>query len=208
MKTLIAFALFFICMSIICYAQDDNAGQKEIALSVRGGLNLANHTPMSYLTNGNSHKWMNAYNLGVTCDYKKSEKFHTRTGLLYSAKGFKDDYVPYTHLNYLEMPVLAVFQKPVANLVTFEVQAGLYFACGISGERKAEDLHGGYTYEPCFKDGNPSNVQYKRFDWGWNVGAGINVGRIYIGGAYEVSALFGKRHTNHCFMLNVGYRIW
>ena len=169
---------------------------------------IANHIPMSYLNNDDTQEWRRAYNFGVTYDYKNTECFLMRTGVMYSAKGFKDLHKTYTHLNYLEMPILAVFQKQIGNFVRLEAQAGFYFAYGIGGERRMEKpLGDGYDYESPFEDSRFGYDSYKRFDWGWNVGAGINVGRIYIGCAYEVSALFGKHHTNHCIMTNFGYRI-
>ena len=208
MKRLIAVVLFFLSLSLVCNAQDGNAEQKKITFAVRGGLNIANHIPMSYLTSGDRHEWRHAYNFGATCDYSHTENFLMRSGLLYSAKGFKDVYKRYTHLDYLEMPVLAIFQKPVGNLIKLEAQAGLYFACGIGGERRMEKTIGdGYDYELSFEDSHYGYESHKRFDWGWNVGAGVNVGRIYIGCTYEVSAFFGKHHTNHCIMANVGFRI-
>ena len=195
------FLLISCCAADICVAQEQDDNHKTLTWSVRGGLNIANHVPMSLLSDPN-YKWLCAFNLGVVCDIRKSETFAGRTGLYYSAKGFKNSMVPYTHLNYIEMPVLAVFQKSLGNNVRLEFQSGVYFAYGICGEAKVPTSKG-YYYEPCFKDNN--SVSFKRFDWGWNVGAGINIDHIYVGCAYEVSAFFGKGHTNHCLMIDLGY---
>ena len=204
MKKIITLVLFSLCFCMVCGAQENNAEQKAIAFGVRGGLNIANHVSMSFVTY-DEYEWIRGYNFGVTCDFRKSENFLGRTGLFYSAKGCKETYMPYTHLNYLEVPVLAVYQKPIGNLVSLELQAGVYFAYGVGGECKEDNMHGGYDYTPSFKDSDYKKAQYKRFDWGWNVGAGVNIGHVYLGGAYEVSAFFGKRHTNHCFMIDLGY---
>ncbi|MBR4325552.1 MAG: PorT family protein [Bacteroidales bacterium] len=202
MNRIIVF-LFLIscCATNICVAQEQVGTQKTLTWSVRGGLNIANHVPMSLLSDPN-YKWLCAFNIGVTCDISKSETFAGRTGLYYFAKGYKNSIVPYTHLNYMEMPILAVFQKPIGNNVKLELQTGVYFAYGICGEAKVPTSKG-YCYEPSFKDNN--SMTFKRFDWGWNVGAGVNIGHVYLGGAYEVSAFFGKKHTNHCWMIDLGY---
>lgn len=91
---------------------------------------------------------------------------------------------------------------PLGNNVKLELQTGVYYAYGICGEAKVPTLKD-YCYEPSFKDNN--SMSFKRFDWGWNVGAGVNIGHIYIGCVYDVSAFFGKGQTNHCLMIDLGY---
>lgn len=206
MKHLLALLILITsCITTTCIAQEDEGRCKPVSFGVRGGLNVTNNVPMSLLSDQNN-KWLCAFNLGVSCDIRKSETFAGRTGLYYSAKGYKNTGTPYTHLNYMEMPMLAVFSKQLGKNVSLETQAGVYIAYGICGETKTPTSIG-YRYVSSFHGDNSLVETYKRFDWGWNVGAGINVNRVYIGCAYEVSALFGKHNTNHCIMANVGYRI-
>jgi len=160
--------------------------------------------------------WKSSVNFGVVVDLRKSQKFVFRPGIYYSCKGFKidDEVFPKTNLNYLEMPLLAVFQQPIKDKIILEIQVGPYFAYGIGGKYEYEEnivknnkgeFVGVYTKYKSFKDEDVIQP-YKRFDCGINAGLGINYNHFYLGASYEIGSYQVQyRATNHCFSLNVGY---
>lgn len=204
------------CASNICNAQTDTTKRKVFSYSIRAGLNISNrlgiddyHVP--------EYSWKRSFNIGVTCDFRKSKKFLGRTGIYYTEKGFHfDARCPRTQLNYLEMPLLAVFQLPIGSLVKLEMQTGLFFAYGIGGYEKMWDDYaipnadGGYDWDanffyiPSFTDSDLGKAYYKRFDAGINFGLGINVWRCYVGCSYDFSLMYDKK-ANHCGMIDLGY---
>jgi len=122
--------------------------------------------------------------------------------------------MPVTNLNYLEMPLLAVFQISFGEKTRLEFQIGPYVAYGICGKYKLEvgtnmvkDKNGNYSAEseyekfPSFKE----SALFKRFDCGGNLGLGVNYDHFYIGAAYELGAITFMSSTNHCFSVNLGY---
>ena len=201
----------------ICNAQTDTTKRKVFSYSVRAGLNISNrlsvddyHTP--------EYSWKHSFNVGVTFDFRKSKKFLGRTGIYYTEKGFnfKDPW-PYVQLNYLEMPLQAVFQQPIGRLVKLEMQTGLFFAYGVSGYAKMWDCYRipnddgswgdwkeKWFYYPNFKATKWGKAEYKRFDAGINFGLGVNVWRCYVGCSYDLSLTYDDG-GNHCGMIEVGY---
>lgn len=188
-------------------------------IGVRMGYNMTNVLKLVDLEGDEDEKldWKSAANFGVTVDLRKSERFVFRPGLYFSMKGYKDNdysYLPIANLNYLEMPLLAVFQFPVTDKLKIELQTGLYFAYGVCGKYKLEvdtevlkDENGNYytktEYEklPSFEE----TMLFKRFDWGGNLGLGIGYDHYYIGAAYELGAVVFMHSSNHCFSVNLGY---
>ena len=198
--------LFLTCALNICNAQQDTTKRKVFSYSIRAGLNISNrlgiddyHVP--------EYSWKRSFNIGVTCDFRKSKKFLGRTGIYYTEKGFDfEELYPRTQLNYLEMPLLAVFQLPIGSLVKLEMQTGLFFAYGIGGYEKIRDFDKipfVYYHIPSFQDKEWGD-NYKRFDAGINFGLGINVWRCYVGCSYDLSLIFDKQ-ANHCGMIDLGY---
>ncbi|MCR4559491.1 MAG: hypothetical protein K5685_05380 [Bacteroidales bacterium] len=62
---------------------------------------------------------------------------------VHSMKGYKTEGWELKHLklnfNYLEMPLLAVFQIPLNDKINIEFQTDLYFAYGIGGKVNLRD---------------------------------------------------------------------
>lgn len=198
--------LFLTCALNICNAQQDTTKRKVFSYSIRAGLNISNrlgiddyHVP--------EYSWKRSFNIGVTCDFRKSKKFLGRTGIYYTEKGFDfEELYPRTQLNYLEMPLLAVFQLPIGSLVKLEMQTGLFFAYGVGGYEKRRDhfkIPFVYYHIPSFQDKEWGD-NYKRFDAGINFGLSINVWRCYVGCSYDFSLIFDKQ-ANHCGMIDLGY---
>ena len=210
--------LFLTCAANICNAQQDTTKRKVFSYSVRAGFNASNRLGTDEFASRDYH-WHHSFNVGVTCDFRKSRKFLGRTGIYYTEKGFDELSTLYTHLNYLEMPLLAVFQLPVGKVVKFEMQVGMFFAYGVGGKRNMHvsdpiyiEEYGVYNYEhfkyveiPNFKSSNWGKAEYKRFDSGLNFGLGINVWRCYIGSSYDLSLGHEHRNSNHCLMIDLGY---
>ena len=199
--------LFLTCALNICNAQQDTTKRKVFSYSIRAGLNISNRLGIDDY-NVPEYSWKRSFNIGVTCDFRKSKKFLGRTGIYYTEKGFNfEELYPRTQLNYLEMPLLAVFQLPIGSLVKLEMQTGLFFAYGIGGYEKIRDFDKipfVYYHIPSFKDSNFGKAYYKRFDAGINFGLGINVWRCYVGCSYDFSLIFDKQ-ANHCGMIDLGY---
>ena len=199
--------LFLTCAANICNAQTDTTKRKVFSYCIRAGLNISNrlgiddyHVP--------EYSWKRSFNIGVTCDFRKSKKFLGRTGIYYTEKGFNfEELYPRTQFNYLEMPLLAVFQLPIGSLVKLEMQTGLFIAYGVGGYEKMMDHYKipfVYYHKPSFKDSDFGKAHYKRFDAGINFGLGINVWRCYIGCSYDLSLKYDK-NANHCGMIDLGY---
>ena len=104
---------------------------------------------------------------------------------------------------------------------------GIYAAYGICGKTKEyfhenkyyysstnteiphdEDIHRSDVYEKTetIESDYITFDHYKRFDWGANIGFGINIYELYFGVAYELGAVeLRKSSTNHCISVNLGY---
>lgn len=204
--------------SNICNAQQDTTKRKVFSFSVRAGFNASNRLGADEFASRDYH-WHHSFNVGATCDFRKSKKFLGRTGIYYTEKGFNELSTLYTNLNYLEMPMLAVFQLPVGKVVKFEMQVGLFFAYGVGGKRNMHvsdpvyiEEYDVYDYDhfkyveiPNFKDSDWDKAEYKRFDTGINLGFGINFSRFCIGASYDLSIGHEHRNSNHCLMIDLGY---
>ena len=147
-------------------------------------------------------KMKTGINVGVTTDISLTDKWLVRPGILLTMKGFqmecgKDDFYN-KDFNFLEMPVLAVYQIGVSDNCSVELQCGPYFSYGLFGKSDSPF----YYYKV-----NTFSV-YKSFDWGANFGVGLNVFRFYIGASYDFGFVSVIHHAlHHCIMANVGFRI-
>ena len=219
MKHLLILIIMFVsCVANICTAQTDTVKQKIFSHSIRGGFNASTRWCNDKLV-CRDIRWRHSFNVGITFDIRKSKKFLGRTGIYYTEKGFNDKYGGFTQLNYLEMPVLAVFQFPVGKIVKFETQAGMFFAYGVGGRERMTISDPIYDWDedcviydnfkhieiPTFKTSEWCSSTYKRFDVGLNVGFGVNVSRFYIGCSYDVTLGHQYRTSNHCGMIDLGY---
>ncbi|MEE3447405.1 MAG: porin family protein [Bacteroidales bacterium] len=184
-------------------------------IGVRAGYNLTRVAKLADLDDYEYGRagfdWKSAANFGVTIDLRKSERFVFRPGIYFSMKGFKDNgsMMPVTNLNYLEMPLLAVFQISLGEKTRLEFQIGPYVAYGVCGKykfesgvvKKNDSFESVYTKFPSFKDGD-----FKRFDLGGNAGLGINYEHYYLGASYELGTTFIMTDApNHCISVNLGY---
>jgi len=215
MKKLIAIAL---CVGIFTSA-------KSQRIYVQGGVNLAN---ISTSTSGSTQKnnMLTTFNAGILVRSNKAEQVALETGLLLDGRGSKSEsgsganyYKATFNPLYLELPVNVVLRLPLSNATSnIFINAGPYIAMGIAGKSKVVGQLGGVSIN------SSKNIQFtstdptaddqaysklKRFDYGANIGAGIDLGKILIKANYGLGlAKINSTQTNNSTNDKDKYRTW
>ena len=146
---------------LICFGMLAANAQR---IGLKGGLNFAKESEDS--------KSLLGLQLGVVGDYFFTENIFANTGLLYSMKGAKyknGNTTTKFPIHYLEIPINVGYKADLGNDLAFFAQAGPYLGFGIA----ADD----------FKFGSGPG-ELKRFDIGFNVGAGIEYNKFQFGATY------------------------
>jgi len=143
---------------------------------IKGGLSVSTLYP----ENANNQSSRLGFNAGLYGQILSSEAFAVQLELLYSTKGSTaqsvgaiDQQVTY-HLNYLDLPVLAVFK--LADFA--EIQLGGY---------ASYLLNANISYKGDFATGSsPINKDnLKSFDYGIAGGIGAHFGKVKVGARYN-----------------------
>lgn len=197
MKKLIFLFVVVLISTTTTFARQADSIFLNLKFGIRAGYN---HTTLEGpVAHG---KWKSGGNLGVIADLPLKGNWVARTGIYYTMKGYyqrvQDETYAYNDFNYIELPFLMVYQQPLGKKVKLELQSGLYFSYGISGKIDRVALWGPIPDETFY--------WYKRRDWGANVGFGIDIWHIYLGGAYDYGFSSIIQHAqHHCIMANIGY---
>jgi len=188
MKKLLAMA--------VCAAMFTSARSQ---IYVQGGVNLANITKTN---SGGTEKnnLLTTFNAGILGRFNLSTTFDVETGLLFDGRGSKattyftnstnDNYVKAT-INplYLEVPLNLIVRFPLEKNTNIFFNAGPYAAMGIAGKSKTEGKTAGVAFNSSQNiswtstDPNSQNGSYdklKRYDFGLNVGGGLDLGKILL----------------------------
>jgi len=176
MKTKIVFAIFsFMLLGLIVCEQANAQAASTKRAGIKGGLNVSN----LYIDDVTDENARPGINIGLFGELVSTEGFGLQTELLYSTKGSKIVYdtpanqeIQY-NLNYLELPVLAVFKLGAVDL-----HAGAY---------------GGYllganiSYDGELADGTDEidKDNLKSWDYGLVGGVGVNFGAMQVGARYN-----------------------
>jgi len=145
------------------------------------GFNLSTMTLKPSGTNFETET-MTGIHIGRISEIPIKGNFALRSGLLFSSKGsiYKIDTTEVTISPiYIEIPVNAAYSIG-SDMVKIYLFAGPYFACGIGGNKEK----GGELKKINF--GSGENDDLKRFDIGFNFGAGVNIKRFLISAQYEL----------------------
>lgn len=209
MKKILTLALTLFCMTTVA--------QNRPTFIIQGGYQGAN------LTNLKEAKMVHGFRAGVAIDYafvtSDTYQLSLQTGINYSMKGTwaKTDEpkaVKATfRLHYLDLPILLNSRFKVSETFNAFVNVGPYLAYGLSGKMTAEADGEKETAEPnLFRKYKGEKSAFYPFDFGAQVGAGIEVNRIMfgIGTQYGLTKL-GREDKednakNISFYLSVGYR--
>jgi hypothetical protein len=177
---------------------------------VQGGLSIANITNTK---SGQTEKnnFLPTFNIGLMSRFGISNTFDLESGVLFTGKGSKaetyftsatdDNYVK-TKFNplYIEIPLNAVVKIPldVKSKSNIFLNAGPYIAIGIAGKSKVDQKVFGLTSSSStnikFSNDDPftskqDDAAYdklKRFDYGVNLGGGIDFGRFMLKANYGI----------------------
>jgi hypothetical protein len=165
--------------SLNCFAQevDDDLAPK---VGVKGGINLSN----LYVDEVADEHLKVGYNLGLFAKLPLSQFFAIQPELLYTTKGAKLTYNNFLqgsgeyrfNLNYLELPVLAVFNIGK----NFNIHAGPYIGFLTSSNIKDVDDDGSVNG---VKDLNVDD--FNRFDYGLAGGIAVDLSGFTIGARYN-----------------------
>lgn len=211
MKKLIAIAIF-LSFSTMGFSQ----------MYVQGGVNLANITKNSS-GNTSDKNMLTTFNVGVLGRFAITPMMSFETGLILDGRGSKSDtyFTSATDDNYvkakfnplyLEVPANLVVKMPFGNMnnQNFFIYAGPYVAMGIGGKSKVDTKFLGVTSSSSstikFNDDDPSTStqedasynKLKRFDFGVNLGAGINLGRVMLKANYGLGLTkINSKQTNN-----------
>lgn len=191
-------------ISGVCYSAQS---QK---IYVQGGVNLANITKTD---EGHTEKnnMLTTFNAGLMVRFKATSMFGIETGLLLTGRGSKADtyfgavidpdvvYRVKSTFNplYLEVPFNLIVNIPGGTGPSFFVNAGPYIAMGVGGKSKVTtygSFVGTVEWERkidftnddplVFEEEEATYNRLKKFDYGFNLGGGINFKKLIIKANY------------------------
>lgn len=203
MKKLFAIAL---CVGMFTTAKSQ--------IYVQGGVNLANITTS---TSGatQKNKMLTSFNVGVLGRSNSTGLIALETGLLLDGRGSKTEggsgaasYKATFNPLYLELPVNLIIRIPLlsSNSNIF-INGGPYVAMGIAGKSKVDGQLGGAAIHSSrdikFTSTDPTAddqaySKLKRFDYGVNIGAGVDLGKVLLKANYGLGlAKINSTQTNN-----------
>jgi hypothetical protein len=149
----------------------------QMRAGIKGGLNVSN----LYIDEVDDENARYGFNVGVYGQLFSSDVFAIQPELLFSTKGTKAEYggnffdqTIKFNLNYLDLPVLAVFKLGESA----EIHVGPYVSYLLNANISHDgDLGSGV--DELDKD------NFKSFDYGLSGGFGLNFGNVQVGARYN-----------------------
>lgn len=188
-----------------------NGLAQDFTFGARVGMNVANILGDNILNYGiisAESQTKLGLKLGVVGCFPLVDDIYLEPGIYYSPKGTKnewtdaanDNHKMVCNLNYVEIPVNGVYKYEINNNLTVRGHFGPYFGFGISGKTKYEV--NGKTI-PDSKQKNFSsksgNLNRNTFDFGLNIGAGIEFSVCYLGVQYGLGITNISKYDNEKF---------
>lgn len=163
---------------------------------LQGGVNLANVSTSASGETQSNHM-LTTFNAGILGRINIAEPLAFETGLLLDGRGAKSKntssgdnyYTAKFNPLYLEVPANLVLRLPIQNTSNIFINAGPYIAMGIAGKSKVDGKLAGVEFHSSenikFTSTDPTEddqaySKLKRFDYGLNLGAGIDVGKLLL----------------------------
>ncbi|MDP3463019.1 MAG: porin family protein [Bacteroidales bacterium] len=205
MKKIIA---LIACLIAFTYATETYAQ----IFGVKAGLNmstmLAKDDDDTY---SDDLKSLLGFHIGATAELPFGDMFAFEPGLLISTKGYKvdsDSYEGTLSLMYVEVPLNAKAYLEVGGIKLYGT-AGPYLGFGVTGKFKSDD-----DDESVEWGSDEDESDFKRLDFGLNIGAGAQFGPIEAGLTYGLglanispSSGNGYKENNRVFGISVAYKL-
>lgn len=164
---------FLLISATSVVAQDSDNG---LRVGIKGGLNVTN----LYVDDVDDENPRYGFHLGVYTQLFQSDVFAIQPEILYSTKGTRiedhSDLYDATldfNLNYIDIPVLAVFKLGDAA----EIHVGPYFGYLLNANVDVDgDVDGSDDID---------RDNFKSWDYGLSAGVGFNVGPVQLGARYN-----------------------
>lgn len=152
-------------------------------IGLKAGLNFANAVYEESQTSLSTDALVGPQ-FGIVADFPIDSEWAFNTGILYSQKGLKMDFIGVevkVPVQYLEVPLNLAYKHELESLKLF-VQAGPYLALGLSAKAKS----GGEEEKIEF---GSDDDQIKGYDAGLNIGAGVEIEKLQLGVNYGLGLL-------------------
>jgi len=161
--------------------------------------------------------------IGVTTEIPLTELFSIESGLLFSSKGYKlDKYFAMWEdsepirlyqkavLNYIDIPLSFKASTLFRKLLIYG-NVGPYVGIGLSGKIIADESSGDIIKRNEYRHKMGTDGTWKRFDYGLQAGAGVEINRIVFGlnysyGLANISQNRDYENKNRIIGLTLGYR--
>lgn len=211
MKKILTLAFMLFCMAAVA--------QNRPTFIVQAGYQGAN------VTNVESAEMLHGLRAGVAVDYAfvatPTYEFSLQIGLNYSMKGYsgivnvpsEGDLKVTGRFHYVDLPVLLNSRFKLSDNFNAFVNFGPYIAYGLSGQKIIEFAPGDKetAEENLFREYKGHKSKLYPFDFGAQVGVGVEMSRIMlgVGTQYGLAKLFRDRDQNRkniSFYASVGYR--
>jgi hypothetical protein len=153
--------------------------QAQPKIGPTAGLNLSTMTLKSMGVSLDP-KTLVGFNVGVISEFNLKGNLALQPSLLFSTKGSKFSVLEEDMKispSYIEIPVNAVYKFGTGSPKYF-LSAGPYFAFGIGGKVD----YGGESADIAY--GSDDSSDMKAFDYGLNLGAGVEINRLVISAHY------------------------
>lgn len=211
MKKIILAALASAVFAICAMAQS------RPSIIVSAGYQGAN------ISNVDNAKMVSGVRAGVALDFSVLDMgtmaLSVQPGVNFSMKGASLGANLKTSLYYVDLPILANLSFDVGSNLSAFINAGPYFAYGVGGSSKIGDAKNSTNPFKVTKIGKSELKAYNAFDWGLQVGAGVEFSRVMLGvgtqfGLYDIThnlevpilGGIGKKNNNNSFFVTLGYR--
>lgn len=215
MKKSIILALTALLFSVGASAQkywDNSRPRYRMTIGPRVGLDFSKQTNKG---DGGDRSFRTGFLAGAEIDVNIVRSFSINMGVLYIQKGYKDKYsdergsLKITDKpSFIEVPLLLSYRIELSDQAQFQLNAGTYFAFGMSGKHKVKSTFAGqqdYDFDS-FDDLDGM----KKSDVGLVFGAALTFSNIYLGVNYErslknVSNVPGEKYHNSTIAIQLGY---
>ena len=170
--------IFIVLLAAVLTA---NYAQAQLKFGARAGFNLTNVYQEDENGKMKGLDWKPGFQIGVVADYALLEDLSIQPGILFSQQGMKANgsllgsKVTLTYnLNYIQIPINFVFTNNALFL-----QAGPYLGFGIGGKKEAKSNSTSVSEK--IKFGSGDDADFRAFDFGLGVGAGLQFGNMQAG---------------------------